>query len=896
MPICFELPYFPDLALPHYDDLYGARSHSVATSRLSSWFQVVTAGRDDTIFNLRYLFDPRRSTLGLNRRLRIIVLVRAPSAPDRMLSPPRGLLRLEEAHGSAAEIRADCAESIFVLDRVDAVHPESGTIFYDPARWERSNTSRDAQEPFLDEVFDCLDVPAFLDIQLRPTRAQGLRRALVAALADLGREREKYPMYGDYAAQSYRQALDDIRGGSPCEVLISAGSPDPRAAQHVLRSFAVESAGGANVRLARLRSEVHRSGVVESLSGGAYYSPYDDGSGWYSDKLRRECDERNALHPDRMREISRLRVLGQSELVQDLLTLPVPRRGLLRTFPLETDPGIRAGIDPLKPEREIGRIILGRENLRGLSAGLKITQLNKHAFVAGVTGSGKTVTVFNILRQLSEQGVPFLVLEPAKTEYRGLVRVSAELRQGLSVLSPGRERANPLRLNPFEFGPGILLGEHISNLMWAFKSALPLVDPWPAILEDSVWRVYEDRGWYEDDPGDCGKPIPRMSDLLPTIHELIDGYKYDPEVTSTFKAAFRARFVPLTRGTVGRLFDAAKTTPNPEALLSGHTVVELAPLSSEQVNLASMFLLVLVREHLKASSDRSKLKLVLVLEEAHNLVPAPEGRGGEGDNDIRGEASKFISNMLAEMRALGLAIIVVDQTPSAVAPAVLKNTNLKVAHRTVAKDDRECLAHAMLMDEGREGALGRLLPGQAFVYTEEHYHPVLVQNALVEQEPLSSDDDPDYPVNERTFLAWLDANKRYRSSVRVRVAALAEATSLALRLTEEWCGEVERFLVDLRAGDIEEPRVLVSEFLQTQTFYDGEVHGALQKNGATLRNLEAVVRRWKSGSKAAEQGLASARAAQEQLAGLQDRELAQLRAELERELENSRVASENLGQ
>ena len=50
--------------------------------------------------------------------------------------------------------------------------------------------------------------------------------------------------------------------------------------------------------------------------------------------------------------------------------------------------------------------------------------------------------------------------------------------------------------------------------------------------------------------------------------------------------------------------------------------------------------------------------------------------------------------MLAEMRALGMGILVVDQTPAAVATQVVRNTNLKIAHRTVAQADRETLANA----------------------------------------------------------------------------------------------------------------------------------------------------------------------------------------------------------
>lgn len=121
----------------------------------------------------------------------------------------------------------------------------------------------------------------------------------------------------------------------------------------------------------------------------------------------------------------------------------------------------------------------------------------------------------------------------------------------------------------------------------------------------------------------------------------------------------------------------------------------------------------------------------MVLEEAHNLVPSvPDQQGSSEETDAKAEASRHVSNMLAEMRALGLGIIVVDQTPAAVAAQVVRNTNLKIAHRTVAKEDRETLADAMLMHPAHAELMGRLRPGQAYVYADRFYRPHLVRVPL----------------------------------------------------------------------------------------------------------------------------------------------------------------------
>ena len=48
---------------------------------------------------------------------------------------------------------------------------------------------------------------------------------------------------------------------------------------------------------------------------------------------------------------------------------------------------------------------------------LPIQDLTKHTLIVGSTGSGKTMTTLFLLRELARTGVPFLVIEPVKTEY-----------------------------------------------------------------------------------------------------------------------------------------------------------------------------------------------------------------------------------------------------------------------------------------------------------------------------------------------------------------------------------------------------------------------------------------------------------------------------------------------
>ena len=641
----------------------------------------------------------------------------------------------------------------------------------------------------------------------------------------------------------FSNLLEDISTAPTCEVSVCAGGPDAGSAMRLLQSYAIETTGGVGFQLGNPTSAAFLERLTQSLRRGEFFQYYESSKGFFSKELEDRCDSTKATPESRFRDLSKLAVLAGPDLTQDLLTLPISRGGLLRTFPLETD--LNRALPPIRPPAQLpdGKITFGKDLDRGMSVQMDLTLLNKHAFVAGVTGSGKTMTVFNILRQLSAQEIPFFVIEPIKAEYRGLASLSEWLKKNLRVYTPGQERLSPIRLNPFEFGSRITLGEHVANLMSAFQGALPLFEPLPSILKEALWNLYEDSGWDEDDCGSVDRPVPQMSDVLDAVYGVLDRLNYGAEVDSNFRAAFRARFVRLTRGNVGRFFNSSRTMPRLDDLFSHPTVLELGAFSQEQINLATMFFLVLVREHMKSDSSRAPLKLVMVLEEAHNLVPAAEGRSQQdGELDLRGEASRYITNLLAEMRALGLSIIVVDQAPSGVSDFVVKNTNLKIAHRTVSKEDRQTLGQAMLMNEAEEEMLGRLLPGQAYLYTEQYHRPVRIGNYLV-GDPAN---DVRYDLDSNAFTNWLDSRTWFLKSLGTRLSDLLGIATRYSAQTSSW----SESLTEIGPLELLEPE-LKSDMRRSLFEKLKHQERTLERFKSELSNIQAVAERARSNGKCA---------------------------------------------
>jgi DNA helicase HerA-like ATPase len=377
---------------------------------------------------------------------------------------------------------------------------------------------------------------------------------------------------------------------------------------------------------------------------------------------------------------------------------------------------------------------------------IDLEQLNKHAFICGVPGSGKTTTAFNLLTQLWCRDIPFLVFEPAKTEYRSLLNIQPNARrfnatqleqlhtltQQLRVYTLGNDLISPFRFNPFEVSDGVPFYEHISNLEASFRGALPLSGPLPALLSEALEEIYYDCSWTGTEQGTpTHLQIPTMRDLYEKITALFDTKDYAGEVKSNLKTALEVRIGSLLRRGVGAMLDTQRSSPTIADLLKYPTIIELDYLNQDQANLMTFLLLTKIREYIKRQRTEGGgiPEHVILLEEAHNLVGRNLGANPE-DANTKQEAANYVTRMLAEMRALREAIIIADQLPTGVAAEVVKNTNVKIAHRLVSADDRKEIGQAMLLDGSQMEEIARLNTGESFLYMEGWYRPRMVKIPL----------------------------------------------------------------------------------------------------------------------------------------------------------------------
>lgn len=357
--------------------------------------------------------------------------------------------------------------------------------------------------------------------------------------------------------------------------------------------------------------------------------------------------------------------------------------------------------------------------------------LASHTFVTGSTGAGKTNTVCRILDQALNQQVNFLVIEPAKGEYKDVYGG----REDVNVFGTNPEFTPLLRINPFSFPSGIHVLEHLDRLIEIFNVCWPMYAAMPAVLKDAVARSYEDCGWdlaASDNPYGADL-FPCFADVARNVREILDSSEYDAENKGAYKGSLLTRLNSLTNGLNGMMLSSSEVDAT--VLFDANTVIDLSRIGSAETKSLLMGLLVLkLQEHrmTKKKGMNQPLRHLTVLEEAHNLLKRSSSSQDSESGDLTGKSVEMISNAIAEMRTYGEGFIIADQAPGLLDMAAIRNTNTKIIHRLPDLSDRELAGRAANLNDQQIIELARLPKGVAAIYQNDWVEPVLCKIAKAE--------------------------------------------------------------------------------------------------------------------------------------------------------------------
>lgn len=370
------------------------------------------------------------------------------------------------------------------------------------------------------------------------------------------------------------------------------------------------------------------------------------------------------------------------------------------------------------------KVTLGRVFDMGLITNkiveLNNNSLNMHTFITGSTGSGKSNTVYQILMELRQDRVPFLVIEPAKGEYKDVFGHLPDV----NVFSTNPQIAQLININPFMFPDSIHVLEHIDGLVEIFSVCWPMYDAMPAFFKDAILKSYEEVGWdlgsstFEDD----NIVYPDFEVLAEQLDKLITNSDYAAEIKSNYRGALLTRVKSLAVGLNKYIFTEEQTPY--KKLFDENCILDISRVKSSETKALLMGLMVYILNEYRVdqkTENNNGLRHVTVLEEAHNLLKNTSGR----DTELVGKSVEMITNTIAEIRTFGEGFIIVDQSPSSVDIVAIKNTNTKIVLRTPEANDREAVGRSIGLSNAQVNEIAKLPSGVAVVYQNNWISPVL---------------------------------------------------------------------------------------------------------------------------------------------------------------------------
>jgi hypothetical protein len=725
----YELKQIPDLTLSKYSQLDEGDVEGVLKQHQAFWRQMNRRGRLlNEGYQLIYEYDPERE---LGNRLRICFRVDTciPSFMEETLrsSAIGAYFELDKIGGKAcknekeealekkreeenarmASRRYRYAAHLIKKERVmRSLNQTDGQKFYIVSSWEMNETARLYS---MMKLMSAINRPCVYCVNILPTdQTQEMRQNLEQILSFLRRTtqlrvnksatsvsaNEKDENAKD-TLDLYEDLLEDLDTTPHFLTDVEVLADDSNLAQYILDAAASEA----------LSEGSHEIRTYEENCSLADVSPLNIIS----------CAGADA--PEKLKLLPHLMLLPE---LSAFAVFPALYAGEFIDAPKETLPTLYAE-----------GLLLGRDN-EGHDVRFPLKNLSKHAFLAGVPGSGKTNSMMHLITSMHvKYQIPVLILEPAKHEYRILTAVPG--MEDLELFSPSANTPFPLHINPFEFPVGMTLAEHIRNLIDVFDGAFTLDPPMPFLLDSSVEEVYRDHNWLPSmvNRPDLGFTYPTLSELYDKVADKLEHTDYEAEIKGNLKSVLQVRIGSLLTREMGDVFNVSHSTLPPEAWLKRSAVIELESMGKYPANFLSLLLSTLIRETLKVQ-DYNKLpdgrpRHVMFFEEAHNLIGPTAEQSADGNTDTKTAATAFVVKMLAEVRALGEGIVIADQLPTAMAPEVIKNTSLKIGLRITAQDDRGLLGGTMSADEVQLERMGVFSPGHALCSYEPLLKPFEVQ-------------------------------------------------------------------------------------------------------------------------------------------------------------------------
>ena len=318
---------------------------------------------------------------------------------------------------------------------------------------------------------------------------------------------------------------------------------------------------------------------------------------------------------------------------------------------------------------------------------IPLKTLNRHGLIAGATGTGKTKTLQILAENLSEKGIPVLMMD-IKGDLSGIAMPAAEnekltarhkaigfdfepMVSPVEMMSLSQQPGVRLRATVSEFGPVLL--SRILDLSEAQTGILAI-----------IFKYCDDHHLPLLDLKDLKKIV-----LFATDHGKDEFEKSYGRMSKASTGTILRKIVALEQQGADLFFgepsfevmDLVRKTPEGKGYVN---IIRLNDIQ-EKPKLFSTFMLSLLAEiytSFPEKGDSDKPELVLFIDEAHLIF-----------KEASGALMDQLESVIKLIRSKGIGVIFVTQNPTDVPKEILSQLGLKIQHslRAFTANDRKAI-------------------------------------------------------------------------------------------------------------------------------------------------------------------------------------------------------------
>lgn len=335
----------------------------------------------------------------------------------------------------------------------------------------------------------------------------------------------------------------------------------------------------------------------------------------------------------------------------------------------------------------LGSAILDEETVKNAYVKVPLKTMNRHGLIAGATGTGKTKTLQVLAENLSDKGIPVLLMD-IKGDLSGLAQPSPghpkidERHEKIGL--PFDPKAFPVEVMSLSEQDGVRLRATVSEFGPVLISRILDVSETQAGIISVIFKYCDDNKL----------PLLDLKDFKKILQYATNEGKKEFEdsygrISTASTGAILRRIVELEQQG-GDLFfgeksfeveDLVRTTRDGRGYIN---IIRLTDIQ-DKPKLFSTFMLSLLAEIYETfpeQGDSGRPELIMFIDEAHLIF---------------NEASKALLNQIESIvkliRSKGIGLYFVTQNPTDVPEAVLSQLGLKVQHalRAFTAKDRKAI-------------------------------------------------------------------------------------------------------------------------------------------------------------------------------------------------------------